>query len=581
MILRSSFFKLLKEDMKRRIWCISLFSIILFLSMPVLTALRLQNTSSGQIPVMLSYSLGPENSYLLALVVIFSVVCGLSSFFYLHSRKKVDLYHSLPMKRELIFGVNFINGLLIFFIPYFINLVLSAAVGMMHNAITSSIIGVMAWGLLVHTLYYCMLYTVTIIAVMLTGNIITSFLGTMVFFSYGYILLGVKDSYFTTFFTTYYNGNGYNTQAVISYLSPVGCYYRLVSLFRMEEPLAITLAVHFGIVMMLIGIALLLFKKRASEAAGKSMSFELSKPIIKFLLVIPLSLGGGIVLRNAVNDNTSGWLIFGIILSLIIMNGIIQVIFNFDIRAALHNKRQLALCAIITVSIVGIFKYDMFGYDSYMPKLSDIKSMGLFVNINNNDYNNMFYYDDELNYVDPVRYHLKRPLQKDMNVAYELTKFAIDNQETTQNHVASTKSLKVRYNLKNGRTVYRRYYYRGEDVPLREELFDSQEFKKSHYPILEWKLREIQSIMVYPNTQMGDESSIVTTLELKDDKLNEFLSIYKEELSKLTYEEAIIDKTMASLDISIHDRGGNMFYVYPSFVKSLAYIKERGLDIGN
>ena len=46
-------------------------------------------------------------------MVTAAVVIGAAGFVYLHNQKKVDFYHSLPVRREMLYLVYHVDGILI------------------------------------------------------------------------------------------------------------------------------------------------------------------------------------------------------------------------------------------------------------------------------------------------------------------------------------------------------------------------------------------------------------------------------------------------------------------------------------
>ena len=58
--------------------------------------------------------LGGQNVFVKLAVIILAVTCGVSMFAYLHNRRKVDFYHSLPVKRETWLLLKAASGLVIF-----------------------------------------------------------------------------------------------------------------------------------------------------------------------------------------------------------------------------------------------------------------------------------------------------------------------------------------------------------------------------------------------------------------------------------------------------------------------------------
>lgn len=51
------------------------------------------------------------NGMIAFLMITAAVVIGVSSFAYLHNKKKVDFYHSIPVRREALFGAQFSGGI--------------------------------------------------------------------------------------------------------------------------------------------------------------------------------------------------------------------------------------------------------------------------------------------------------------------------------------------------------------------------------------------------------------------------------------------------------------------------------------
>ena len=63
----------------------------------------------------------------LFLMVTAAVVIGAAGFAYLHNQKKVDFYHSIPVRREMLYLVYHVDGILILTVTYFIHLLVLMA----------------------------------------------------------------------------------------------------------------------------------------------------------------------------------------------------------------------------------------------------------------------------------------------------------------------------------------------------------------------------------------------------------------------------------------------------------------------
>ena len=63
------------------------------------------------------------------IIFLLAVLCAATGYGHIHSREKLDFYHSLPLRRMQWFSISYLSGLLIFLIPYLINSLLIIAIG--------------------------------------------------------------------------------------------------------------------------------------------------------------------------------------------------------------------------------------------------------------------------------------------------------------------------------------------------------------------------------------------------------------------------------------------------------------------
>lgn len=576
---KNLFFKLQKEDLKRRIWTIALALLVFFLSLPVFFSMTIENyyedifISKAENKKLLMNQIldlvSPKFPLLIIITVVAAVICGLSGFFYLQSKKKVDFYHSIPIRREVLFAINYIDGILIYFIPYVLNMILCFIILMSKNLMNIEIFTTALGTVCLNLLYFCLFYTIVIIAVMMTGNIIISCFGTAVFFLYGPMLSFIKEVYYRDFFETFYNNDYYST--IPNFLSPFGSYFNTIENIitdGMNIETVKSIVVVAIVTLLLIGIALFFMKKRPSEAAGKSMAFGISKPIIKFLLVIPLTLCGGIVFRSISNKESSSWFIFGLIFSFFIINAIIEIIYDFDIRSAFRHKKQMFSYAIIITGIVLIFQFDLVNYDSYIPKKNNVASMSVYISgLDNNDN----YYDvKDGSYMGNGRYQLKYMELNNFDSAYDLVKLGIkDTDKKTDFDDLFT--YNVKYTLKSGREVYRKYAIdTNKSMSLIKDIYNNTEFKKGNYLAYQIKAEDIVNLSC---------NNMFYYLDFSFDtkEINQLLELYREELSNLTFDELVNNTSVAV--ISTTQKNFTLdHYVYPSFKKTIAFLKDHGFD---
>lgn len=584
---RNLFSKLMKENLKRRLWTISLSVLLFFVALPIVIALSIGEegiyNTRNNIVYGITQILAASNFFIILITIISAVVCGLSSFYYLHSKKKVDLYHSIPVRREKLFAVNYINGLLMYIVPYLINLLLAILIIQINGYMSGELLKISLIALVINFLFYWLIYTLTIIAVMLTGNIVISFFGIGVFLSYGPLLMFVKELYFMQFFRHY--PSLFSEWKLFQFLSPLGSYLDLANIrfgysyksytTILSEGLGLGIIKTIITVLVLLAVAVFLFIKRPSEAAGKAMSFSISKPIIKFLLVIPLTLLGGIIFRQiASNSGTTGWFIFGLLFTFFVVTAIIEIIFNFDIRAAFKHKRHLLLCAAVVSVITCIFQFDLFKYDSYLPDKDKIDYMSIDISGLDNDrsYVNFDVDNDGRYYINRTDYHLEHVKLTNIDAAYSLAQIGVEQENKSVNTNNYLYDVRIKYVLKNGKEAERNYQLVSkEHTDLLTAIFENKEFKEAHYQIFDFKAADIFNVYCENNKNSKE-------LTLSESEIQELIDIYKQEISLIKLEDLVNQPVIANINFRFKNNQSARYEIYGNFTKTVEFLKAHGFN---
>ena len=335
-----------------------------------------------------------------------------------------------------------------------------------------------------------------------------------------------------------------------------------------------TLINVFCLTLAFIAFALFLHQRRPSEAAGKAMAFELSKPIIKYLLVVPTSLAGGIVFDNLSNNSTNGWFFFGLIFVFFLSYAVIEIIYNFDMKSAFKGKAHMALSGATVLIIVLIFYHDLLGYDNYQPDKKDVKAMSI-----------------DISGLDTYLWHGYRGsiMSGNLNTMgltnfdelYELASLGIEelkhntDLETNADYSGFSEHVRIviRYRLNGGKTVYREYYVPRDDLYNRiQKVYNDKEFKKAHFPILAWDENRFTTATI--RTFYSEKE-----LRLKDEDKKQFLEIYQEELEALTLKEVTEGNVTATILFYTPDGYEFSYMLYPSFIKTKAFLNSDGIDV--
>ncbi|MBQ2105622.1 MAG: hypothetical protein II253_01765, partial [Lachnospiraceae bacterium] len=394
---KNLFFKLMLEDLKRRLWAISLSFLAFFFWMPVMAAMQitdlfqkydrwiLNGTTFGNgitadmhfhelLTDIIQSIVGLENGFAAFTFASAAIIMALTGFLYLHSKKQMDFYHSIPIRREVIFAAKYINGIIIVFVTYLINLVLSFAVLGLNGAVFSELLKAAMPAVLVHMAGYLMIYGLMSIAVLLTGNFFISILGGIVLFGYVPAVIALVQGLMHLFFETV-NLKGIDIEKMMINGSPISAYVKVIidGIELGAESYGNwygTIGFHYAAGLIFSVIAVLLYRKRPSESAGKSMAFQITKAPIKILLVVPITICISVFFWNIYYSIP--WAIFGFGFGLVVSHCIIEIIYHFEFRKLLSNMHHMMISAALSLLTIAVFWFDLVGYDDYLPKESEL-----------------------------------------------------------------------------------------------------------------------------------------------------------------------------------------------------------------
>lgn len=612
------FFNLMKEDAKQRLWAVALGFLAFFFLLPVRSALFfasyefLEERNYVQMTSRLKEWLGFGNGWMAALMIALSLILGVTGFSYLHSRQRVDFYHGIPVKREKLFWANYCNGILFTGILYAVNLILAVIVASVNGIHAGAIINTALSGFLLFVLHFCLLYSVTVLSMVLTGNVVVGILGTFVLHFIFPCVLAVIQTCFFEFFHTSYQYKAIFANKLADKCSAFILFLSNMRYLTKEVSAGIQAARIFAVLTATAVITLLslfLYKKRGSEAAGRAMAFAASQAVIRIPIVALSSLFGSLFFWS-IRSNL-GWAVFGLLCGMLLSHCIIEIIYHFDFRKLFSHWKQMAACGVAAAVIFGCFRYDIFGYDQYIPKESSIESTAIAIY----DFNYWVSYGKAVpksgggyswEYEDENGYLFSNMKLTDSSVVLALVKKAVERNQNLSYASDSWEEeerrqfcmFSVRYHLKNGRKVYRTYSLPAEEMRTElGELYSNPDFLKAVYPVLTQTPEETAWVRV----RRGERTATVSrdrngTDKAMTEKLllayqQDFAALNAETMEKenpvaaiqfMTQVQAQAEKEREQLQSSwkYNDVISRGFYpVYPSFHNTLELLKECQVDV--
>ncbi|MGB5823237.1 MAG: DUF6449 domain-containing protein [Proteocatella sp.] len=542
-----SSWRLVRDRLIQNLWVTAIFLLGCMFALPIQAALIIPKyiadvenkyVSRSQSWEYILKIVGQENDFLKLAIIITAIVMGWAFFSYLHSKKQIDFYHSLPISRGRMFLNNFIAGNISFILVYLSNLILTIAIiGFMGFASSIEYMEVIKT-VLVNVVFFNLIFSISILSGIITGTKLTHVLMTGAVLEYLQLLVLLINEYLGYFFKTFYPAAIFTDEFIIS-LSPLSNYF---SNFSYGE-----LTVQLMMVGAITVLNIYVFVIRPSETSGKSLLNQRLKEIVKYMILSLGSMAGGLIFYEV--GQGKNWMIFGFFFSCIIGHCILESLLNFDMKSIFSNKRKLVVFAILATLFFLFMDMDLIKYDTRIPEIADIESVSI-KPVNFDEYAS--YYEDTLDAnkaqsetgkLDKVR--LSNP--ESIESIVEISRLSVANQQVSQSKDSylydEYLEMVVKFNLKDGKNIIRHYEYapREESLEFFASIFDTQEFKYRYYPVMNLKADKMTKATIeFPGYASADKELTDTSEIIKHESMrrilkaaqNDFLKIKSKDLKR-------------------------------------------------
>ena len=597
-----SYIKLIRADIRHRGWLLALTSIVLFLAMPVYTTLYL-STYTDLASDLITYFPGLINGNnlrsLAGAIAVSAVLIALTGFSYIHSREKLDFFHSLPVKRTTWFATTYLSGLIIFLVPYVICSILTVIAGAANSLMTIRIVQHSAEAALGGILAFFLIYTAAVFAVMLTGRTVTGLLASLAVIVYPSMIFTMIFSLEQAFFKSYYSydPNSSLPLKLANYLSPYELFNSLIAGSATGSLHVGLAAAAILISALLIVCAVLLYRAYPSEAAGNTIAFPVTAPVLKVLVCIPTALFVSLAVQELMLLNDTGWIFLLSLLAAVILCAVIEFIYTLDLRQLLRGWKSSLIAVAGVMAVLCIFRFDLLGYDTYLPVEDKVEaicfrpdSFSYYFSYPDSEYP----FESELGYFAP---------EDETDALYSLASSGIENLENgidVRNNSGYIETL-FRYKLSNGRIVSRQYPIKYENAAAAlEEVLDNQEYRKELFPYFHFDKNSVISIALSDIYGISDE------MELDKKQRLTLLETYERDLLSVSADTLINSVPIGELSVQIPDpeqteqtvdktnpsyTTGNSYssngfpidvpqlYLYPEYTNTLALLEDYGYTL--
>lgn len=506
---RNSFWASSKENHKRRVWVwIIAFLLQVASYVGVLTVylsrIRMWNEEgayrkAGEYQKALYQAaqdaLGFQDNFLPVLTGL-ALIIGMQGFSYLYDRKKVDMYHSVPVDKNKRFLVIYINGILIYLTATLTSLLVGVISAAVQHAVNGKVMTVVGLGFMWNFLMFLVLYHTVVLAVMLTGNRFITLFTAGIFAFYEMMLYSLYNNMQYAFFQTkddFYISHAPKLSAMADYFGNTWSIKNMETVKEMARTVLPYYGKWFVLAAVLLAIAWLCYRRRPSEAAGKALAFPAVGAAAKVIIVIPAAIGIGMWVYGAGYGNktlTAVTMVAGGVIG----SAVMEVVYDFDLKSLFRHlvSSGIAVAGIIVVFFV--FESDAFGYDEYIPSEEKLDSIAMMLDTYND------FWDENFNYVSTAERTGERMHITNVAPVLELASRA---QQKEAEDMGDPRCMHVLYRLKSGRKVGRIFYVDFAD-PANEELLNqivsTQEYRDGSYQIMtdESSFTQVQA-MTYSN----------------------------------------------------------------------------------
>ncbi len=582
----------------KRFWPLwTIYNIIWVISLPI------------SLPGVMSRYVGSSSvgRYILQLGVVegtimsfaFGIISAWTLFSYLYTAKSTGAFHTLPIRREGLFLSSFLAGLAWLLLSNLFIFVLSVLSQLMFGSLE---IGYLLQWLGIVSLQCVFFFGFGSFCAMLTGQgfglvVICGIL------NFAVVIIEAITRYCISLFCYGISSVSSPTLAV---LSPA--YWLIAKSRTVRNTIApdvysysfsgwTTLIIYCVAGLLFAAAAILIYKRRKSENASEFIAVGALRPVFKyfFAFIGSLVLGAlfySIIFQISSYERTGSALPM---LSCMIIGGflgyyITAMLLSKSFRVFKKTTLGFLIYTVALIAFVMAFEYDVFGIERYTPAPGSVASL----NINTNG--DSLTYDEEAVIQRITEAHKSLAANKAAHESFlGQHRSPLDSPETSYPNVAS---INIRYSLKNGKTVYRRYTlytasdYDRKNITEFETVLNSPDAKAdSNSEILSISPDSVTTIEVRYIDKSGEsktdflvkskaEEFLVNCVQA-DIRSGKFGRVSLTDVSKLRYEFSLyirIEGLKAADKPDEYNETGLNVFPGEEAEKTLAYLKTMGIE---
>lgn len=543
-----SFFKMAAEESRKVSWLTAVQLLIFGLLIPFRVLLVMASLESSQIEhsrlekiEVLCRNIGYDQYANTIFIVAAGIICAYAAFHYVQSAAKLDFYHSLAVRRETLFAVKYLAGMLTFCIAYLASQFLAVVFATVFDCMTWSILYEMILASVQGVLFFLCSYSGAILAVMLTGKMLTSILATGVLGGYLPLVWMIVIMFQQVFFSTIFVTGPLDDPEVLRFSSP----WAMCLFYRGDGRMGVTgslinwkwMLATAAVSVLLTLLAAAVYRIRKTEAVGRAIAFPRLETLVKLLLTIPAAILAAMVAYELYDSLL--WEVVFLVLFGTLACMIMEFIYRWDIRQTLMHKGHIGITVVLAAIIFFSFRLDTMGIDDYLPEKEEIAAMSVKNSMELFLYEGAADMEETFSFSGCSKEALDYLETENFDPIYRLAQEGVENAKKKV-WEGEIRRIYLKYHLKNGKEIYRTYEVEEElyEVAM-EELLKDPELKTRFYPILNWT-EEYQETILWGSAQYGFQrvgGEEYQEIQFSDSELKDVIEAYRKDLETLSFAE--------------------------------------------
>ncbi len=579
-----TFGKLLKADLRKRLWMIILIFAVSIVAYPIFYQIFLSSVSEGNTDYIgtivtkdnaTELVLGWRNRSIYYIVTGAAILAAVTGFAYLDLEDPEMKYQGRNVDKDTWFKVRWLGGYIAGIVPVLIGALIAIfAIAPINVAFSAPNIGMAFSTLGIVIVGFTAIYAACVLAMVLTGKIITGLLMCGLFLGYapmcGALIGGFKDGFFSRIYIPY----EHMSDSPFMYFSPVTA-FRIVA----ERPSSVWGWISLG-VFIAAGTALSfkLVKLRTQDTPGYAMLYDRMRGIVKVIWGIPVALVAGMIFTVFSDNKATFMFILGTYIGAFVVNIAIQYLFDYDIET---NKRHFISGGVIfggvTVVILILF-CDPFGINRNIPAKENVKSMSVASSDTSGQLRLLGGFmenEDSINARD-TDWLLTNTFIEDFDKIYDV---ASEGTKYKNANGRAYTEVYVGFELNNGRKLYRKYDI---DLTVSQETIDNlselETYRERFYPTAYIENN------AYKQAQLGGWN-FADLMDAKDKKRVDLSEEQVKNLTKAIKEDSLkfsskkLKESMPTGDLILYyeKSGFDEIYVYPEYTNTIKVLESLGM----